>query len=541
MRNSTGGTSHHALTGFRLGVAVVLVLLLPVTLAVAALTYRPPDPPPTGTGSAFAGLSNTLEPHTDAQLDRSWQLRRMVRTLAAPALIAAAAIPGATGPLPSLVLVPRPRPYTLAELRTLVPEAFAGLTGPLPAGALLLTANLEVPAGASLVIDEQTPDVRLLSSAAGFVTIISRGTVTVAGKPQRPVRISSWDPTRATVDRELIDGRSFILQLGNRMDADHAIFEYLGFNLGLSSGVTWNSSGSDALVLPGVRPGGKVTSSVFRANYFGAYTRQAQGMLWSGNTFADNVAYGFDPHDFSDNFLVENNVAYGNGKHGFIFSHGCTGNVLRSNDSHDNAGHGFMIDDGRSADGGGEKARINDSNNNQVVDNLAYGNGGSGVEIEGGKGNVVSGNQISGNYIGVRVKNMASVVVRDNTIAGNLRYGVDVLDPGGTVSVAGNTISGTWGAVNLADGGSAVVGVNSVSDVSTFLVVGGVAVRDHHWVQDVAAFVRWNPLVVLWSLVIGVPLVVMASRLGGSALRGLRFGRRPVSPVGVRRHRVPAA
>ena len=41
---------------------------------------------------------------------------------------------------------------------------------------------------------------------------------------------------------------------------------------------------------------GDVRTSVFRHNYFGAYTAKAEGMQWSGNTFADNEEYGFDPH-----------------------------------------------------------------------------------------------------------------------------------------------------------------------------------------------------------------------------------------------------
>ena len=67
-----------------------------------------------------------------------------------------------------------------------------------------------------------------------------------------------------------------------------------------------------------------------------------------GQHLRRQLEYGYDPHDFSDNFDVAGNVAYHNGKHGFIFSRGCVHNILRGNVSYDNAGHGFMIDDGRS-------------------------------------------------------------------------------------------------------------------------------------------------------------------------------------------------
>lgn len=538
----TGGHRHHALTGLRLVIAVALVLLLPAVLGLAALTYQPPDPPPAQTAPTFANLSNTLDPLTNAQLDHNRQLQRVARTLTAPTLIAAADTPGAVaGSLPSLVLAPRVQPYTLAELRGLVPAAFDDLIDPRSQrGALLLTASLQVPVGAAVVIDEQTPDVRLLSSVAGFVSIISRGSVTVTGSAEHPVHISSWNPARSDADRELIDGRSFILQIGGRMDSDHGIFGFLGFNLGLSSGVAWNSAGYQPQANVDGRVRGQVTASEFRNNYFGAYTREAEGMHWSGNTFADNVAYGFDPHDFSNNFLVEQNIAYGNGKHGFIFSHGCNGNIMRGNISHDNDGHGFMIDDGRSGDAPGESSRVNASSNNQVVDNVSYGNRGSGVEIEGGHDNLVAGNQLTDNYIGVRIKNNASLAVRENIITDNLRYGIDVLDPDGEVAIEANTISGSWGAINLADPASATVSGNTVSDVSAAMVVDGTAIRDTTWVQNVAAFLRWNPMLVLWSLVIAVPLVVVGSRLVGSALRrGSRLRRR--NPSRAPAIRIPAA
>ena len=101
---------------------------------------------------------------------------------------------------------------------------------------------------------------------------------------------------------------------------------------------------------PATKAVGDVTDAVLHHNWFGAYTFEAQGMRFLDSTFRDNAAYGFDPHDLSNDFLVERNVAHGNGRHGFIFSRGCDGNVLRDNVAYDNRGHGFMIDDGRSED-----------------------------------------------------------------------------------------------------------------------------------------------------------------------------------------------
>ena len=325
-----------------------------------------------------------------------------------------------------------------------MPAAFSDVPG--APGALLLAGHVEVPVGATLVIDTQTSDVRLPSDPSGFATIISRGTITVAGTAQTPVRISSWDAQQQAPDGGAADGRSFVLQIGGRMDVDHGQFEYLGFGTGTSSGVAWRGA---APKVAGPTPDsgwikvqGTVTNSVFAHNHFGAYTHQAQGMWWTGNTFSHSEEYGFDPHDFSNDFVVESNTAHHNGKHGFIFSRGCDGNVLRDNTAYANTGHGFMIDNGRSAASATAQARIDPSDDNRVTGNVAYDNAGSGVEIEGGTGNVVADNHLSRNDVGVRVKDRATASVTGNVIDGNVRYGVHVLDPAARAAIEGNHVTG---------------------------------------------------------------------------------------------------
>jgi len=530
-----------SLSGRRLLLASALVLLLPGALTVAALSRQQPEAPPVETAARFQVLAQAPDRVFRAQLERSQTVNRMTGKLTAPTLLDPALTGGAfqgapatlpalaltggapAGTLPTLALTPRAVPYTLDELHRLVPTAFSDLAGrPGSGGALLLTANLQVPAGATLIIDGRTPDVRLISNPSGFATIISRGTVTIAGGVTRSVRISSWDPGLGRVDRDSTDGRSFILQIGGRMDADHAVFEYLGFNLGLSSGVAWNGAPANSTQSLPNKAQGDVRSSVFRHNYFGAYTAKAEGMQWVGNTFADNEEYGFDPHTFSNNFLVESNVAYGNGKHGFIFSRGCAHNMLRGNVAHHNGGHGFMIDDGRSSPSTLAESRINGSSNNVLMDNSASDNAGSGVEIEGGVKNVVVNNRVTNNYIGIRVKDDAVVMVRNNTAVDNVRYGIDIRNTAGGISVAGNTISGGWGAVNLATTSSAVLDGNVTSDVSAPVVIAGAAIRDTAWPDQVVDVIRWNPMLVLWSVLLGVPIVVALIRLVWTAARPSR-------------------
>ena len=518
-------TIRATLSGRRLLIALALALLVPGALGLAALTYHAPEPAPPSTAVQHPSLPQAPDSVAVAQLDRSVTATRVAKTLTTPQLLP----PARTGTaqlstLPTLALAPRDTPYTLAELRTLVPAAFSDVPG--APGALLLAGHVEVPVGATLVIDTQTSDVRLPSDPSGFATIISRGTITVAGTAQTPVRISSWDAQQQAPDGGAADGRSFVLQIGGRMDVDHGQFEYLGFGTGTSSGVAWRGA---APKVAGPTPDsgwikvqGTVTNSVFAHNHFGAYTHQAQGMRWTGNTFSHSEEYGFDPHDFSNDFVVESNTAHHNGKHGFIFSRGCDGNVLRDNTAYANTGHGFMIDNGRSAASATAQARIDPSDDNRVTGNVAYDNAGSGVEIEGGTGNVVADNHLSRNDVGVRVKDRATASVTGNVIDGNVRYGVHVLDPAARAAIEGNHITGSWAAINLAAANSATMGENPSTDVSTPLVIGGVAQRDPSWIDRMGQFLHWNPVLVLWVLTLGVPLLVGLSRFVGAPLRRLR-------------------
>jgi len=52
---------------------------------------------------------------------------------------------------------------------------------------------------------------------------------------------------------------------------------------------------------------GEVRGSSFHHNYYGAYSFGAQEMIFQNNEFHHNIQYGLDPHDDSNNFLVEGN------------------------------------------------------------------------------------------------------------------------------------------------------------------------------------------------------------------------------------------
>ena len=504
------------LTGRRLIVALLLVAVLPALLALAALSYQRPDlpPGPPAYDPQPLGKDPLLTAMQARELQRSRRTSQLAVTLTQPTLVPA------TFPetVPTLVVPARQAPYDLAELAVAVPDAFGAAEG-----ALLVRASIEIPAGTRVVVDSATtPEVRLLSTSEGFAVVIARGgTLDVRGTEQAPVRIASWDPEAAGVDTEPGDGRAFLLTFGGRMDIAFADVGHLGFGTGTSSGVAWR--GEDHV--PGAvatKASGDVADSVFHSNWFGAYSFEAQGMRFLRNTFRANAAYGFDPHDLSNDFLVEDNVAHGNGRHGFIFSRGCDRNVLRGNVAYDNRGHGFMIDDGRSEDSDYAEAARLPSNDNQLIGNHAYDNDGSGIEIEGGTGNVVRGNVLERNHVGVRIKNDASAVVADNRIADSRLAGVDVLAGAGAVEVVDNDLTGGWAGIALEEASAAQLATNTTTGASTPEVVGGQAQREDELTTAVGKRFRWNPLLVLWTAILGIPAVLGIRSLVRAAIRAGR-------------------
>jgi parallel beta-helix repeat protein len=490
------------LTWQRLAVGLLVLAMLPALLALAAVNYRSPDLPP---GPAdYNPVPLHPVPVLDAlfrrELERSRRVAGLAAALAAPELVP----PAFPEPVATIALTPRATAYTLDELRTLLPSAFGTADG-----AVLLLANIEVPTGAQLTVGAgTTPELRMLSSPAGFTTVISRGgSVELQGSEQTPVHVSSWDPDTRSADVNTNDGRAFLLTFGGRMDIVHAEIDHLGFGTGSSSGVAWNGSGQFGEA-SGTPATGDVRSSVLHDNWFGAFTFEAVRMVWTRNIFRDNIGYGFDPHDSSNDFIVAGNVAHGNGRHGFIFSRGCDRNVLRNNVAYDNRGHGFMIDDGRSGESVDPGRPPQPSNYNLLLDNHAYANDGSGIEVEGGRGTVIDNNLLENNHVGVRVKNDASAVVAGNTVLGSGLAGVDVLDGTGDVRIRDNGITGGWAGVSLTSWSGAVLTDNRIQGTSTPLVVGGVPQRAGGPVNVMGRVLRWNPVLLLWITILGVPTVL---------------------------------
>jgi len=256
------------------------------------------------------------------------------------------------------------------------------------------------------------------------------------------VGVSSWDTQAGTTDSDIANGRSYLLAKYNaRLDITNAELSYLGSAEAESYGVSWRDIGGIVPQLQ-TRVTGTVIGSTFHHNYYGVYTFQAANMQFKNNIFRDNIKYGFDPHDYSHDFLVEDNQAYRNGSHGFIISRGCYNFTFRRNISHTNANpdatklaHGFMFDPGSPESPDPQAA----STNNLFEQNHAYDNEGYGLRILGSTNNIVRGNRFENNQQGITVEAGSTAnTLEQNTVIGNQLHGLFIRGGADSTIITGN-------------------------------------------------------------------------------------------------------
>lgn len=295
-------------------------------------------------------------------------------------------------------------------------------------GEWYLKNNLRVSVGVTVRIEApEVTHIKMRSDEKKFVWIrTSTSQLIIDG-----VNITSWDEEKGGVDEDMTDGRSFLVaKYGSRMDVLNSSMGYLGYVgqpiRGSSYGVSWKipeeTYGQYLLT-------GHVINSRFHHNYFGGYTFGALGMVWRGNEFDHNVRYGLDPHDDSNYFLVENNVAHENGAHGIIFSKRCVNNVIRGNELWGNELHGIMLHD--------------ESNDNLVADNFLHDNT-DGITVYNGHGNVIIRNSSLENEQGVRINAGSSHNwLKNNRMIMNAKAGVRLYEGAGENWMEGNKIVGS--------------------------------------------------------------------------------------------------
>lgn len=425
------------------------ILLAPAAFLTVA---QQPDPTPTAAPPPFAGLVTTAEQYALRDRDKA-RLTAALRAInKVPDAFIAAPPEVPDGPL--LVLGGRSTPYELSDLVGRFPQAFTTL----PDSSVQVNIPVVVgPAATLRVTSATTPVLRFVSGGSAYATLVAvDATVIVEGSPETPAALTSYDPVLSGPDQQITDGRAYVVSYGGRMQLDHVAASSLGFLLGETSGVAWMSR-------QGRSPTGGARESSFTNNYFGAYASGADGLLISGSSFLDNAVYGFDPHTGTKNTVIENSQAAGNGRHGFIFSADCHNNLIRNTRSYLNGGSGFVIDDGNDD----AEAPLRPSDRNTLEGVTATNNRASGIVIEGGTGNAVKRSELSGNEVGVWVKNGAQQTRVDaSSVNASTQVGFR-LDAGtATTTIASSSVQDSTTGVWI-DGASETVLQNVIIDNSS--------------------------------------------------------------------------
>lgn len=267
-------------------------------------------------------------------------------------------------------------------------------------GSVEIKHPVRVAGGATLVVDaSSTPAVALESGAAGNASIVGTGgNLIFRGTAQHRLTITSRDPATRQADTDTSDGRAYLATRGAAMNFSHVDVTDLGYLIGKLSGVSWMPYEARNAM-----PTGGAVDTLFARNHFGAYSSNGQGLRFERAQFRDNAVYGFDPHTNTNDTVVSDSVATGNGTHGIIFSKGCHRNVIRNSEASGNGVNGFMIDDGNP-----DLGPLEGSDGNRLEGLTANGNGQAGITIEGGTGNVISDVSPSGNQYGIWVRNGAT-------------------------------------------------------------------------------------------------------------------------------------
>lgn len=394
-----------------------------------------------------------------------------------------------------LVVPPRDRHYTLPELADDFPQVITQQ----PDGVFLLKHSLVTIDSTLQIGAPEVSRVLLRSDANGYAFIAPvRGSLVIEGTPQQPIGFASFNPETQQPDTVEADGRAYLRALGSRMTLKDAVLTELGYLTGAASGVAW-------MRYYGIRPTGGAQDTIFARNHFGAYSSAADALVFDRTEFRDNRVYGFDPHTDSNNLIVKDSIATGNGKHGIIFSEGCHDALIVDSQSSDNGGAGFFIDDGNP-----DRGAIIGSNRN-VLQNLTATNNGVAVIIEGGTANVINGLTAVNNAYGVWIKEAAEqTAVSGISVTATLNTGVR-LDPGTTrTAIAQATVDGVPVGLDIDNStNNTVTNAMFVATNNGLQLPGDQTGNTFHNVSLIGA--SWNPVVGTTGQPVDIPAGVDAS------------------------------
>lgn len=234
-------------------------------------------------------------------------------------------------------------------------------------GHWLLNRPVQFGSGTSLILHGP---LHIDLMPGSFLLAEHGATVSLTGVTLTGVAKTKLPDTSSSDQRGFIDARS-----GATLLLTSDSLSYLGYLGDQTYGVTMDGASSKSAIV----------NCTMNADYFGVYIGKMKGALVTGNSVANSVIYGIDPHTHDRNLVISHNVVTNSGVHGIVVA--------------DFVSH------------------------SQVVYNTVVGSHDHGIVIyQFSNDNVIEHNVVSKSFDGVVVSNSSNNVIKFNLIEHNNRF-----------------------------------------------------------------------------------------------------------------------
>lgn len=281
-------------------------------------------------------------------------------------------------------------------------------------GTILFRLPILVGSDATLIISgEEFEELRLGSDTGAYLVVA--GTLYVLDTRLVAYSEKKHGPEHWELERSR-DFRPFIVGWSNsKMFVGASTIVSIGYPAGKGYGLAFTAGPTDLVSTQATTEAatGVVVDNTFEDALYGFYSYEAEHVDVVGNEYRNNIVYGIDPHDRSQDLRIAFNTIYGTKKkHGLIISREVDYSFLIGNLSFDNKGSGIMLD--------------RDSVSNIIYANTAFDNHQDGLTFFESSCNLVMANDFFDNSrSGIRVRNSWDVALYDNRIADNGGSGID--------------------------------------------------------------------------------------------------------------------
>ncbi len=242
------------------------------------------------------------------------------------------------------------------------------------------------------------------------------------------VKVSSYDPITGNpipISRETYSNpRPHVISSApaKYFSAKNSEFSHLGYYDSDTPGSAWGLSFYNMPSRNGL-PSAEIINSRIHNNYFGVYTFNTGYVRIIDSEIYDNLEYGLDFHDYSDNHVILGNEIYRNGNHALIYSKFCENNLIKGNTIRDNNNLAFVK--GEVKDYGTHGIMLDHYSNNNIIENNYLSNNIGGIHLGSSSNNVVRNNVIiDDNQDGIYLSESHDNEITSNEVTSPFRYGL---------------------------------------------------------------------------------------------------------------------